>query len=245
MANLKSYAAISDQGPFLNMNEDDVCVDLACKLFFVLDGFGGSGIGDKASDVVKDSLLKFYTKIGGDPESTMPFFYDRKFLLEGNALLNSMYYAHEAVKSEFANCEMPQRGGASGVCASLADNILTVASTGNCMGLLYRAGHLKMIMTPDSYAAYAHDLKNKHFYTAPMSGFGLFDRLDIDIRECRVFESDIFVFLTDGAYARVDLDEIKYLLDRPEKDVKRIEGLFALANERGNLDNQSALILNF
>ena len=74
MISLKSYSAFSEQGPYLQVNEDAVEVDLINHLFLLLDGFGGSSVGDKAVQFVKDTVKKFYTKVGGDPDSTLPFY---------------------------------------------------------------------------------------------------------------------------------------------------------------------------
>ena len=49
MIELKSYGLLSHQGPHLNLNEDYVEVDLANNLFMVIDGFGGSNIGEAGS----------------------------------------------------------------------------------------------------------------------------------------------------------------------------------------------------
>ena len=39
--------SVSDKGPVLNVNEDDCVTDIKNSLFGVIDGHGGSGIGDK------------------------------------------------------------------------------------------------------------------------------------------------------------------------------------------------------
>ena len=76
---------------------------------------------------LKENIKKFYTKIGGDPDSTLPFFFSRKFLIEGNALVNSMRYAHELIKQSNMEKQMNDRAGASCLAAALAENIMTLA----------------------------------------------------------------------------------------------------------------------
>lgn len=243
---LKSYTAKTDQGPYLQVNEDDVDVDLRNKLYQIFDGFGGSGVGDKAVQEIKSTVKKFYTRIGGDPDSTLPFYYSHKYLLEGNALINSMHYAHSLIKKENRTKEMNQRAGASGVCISQAENVLTLASTGNLLGLIYRKGHLETLIAPDSLMKLARDDYASHFYTCPTSGFGLFDELHLNVQELRVFQDDLVVLLSDGVYSRIDRDEMKYILDkRGPMAIDKVNELFELANSRGNMDNQSALFLQF
>src|SRR5690554_2697171 len=97
---LKSYTAKTHQGPYLHINEDEVDVDLRNKIYMLIDGFGGSGIGDRVAKEVKETIKRFYTRVGGDPDSTLPFFFSHKYLIEGNALINSMHYAHSLIKKD-------------------------------------------------------------------------------------------------------------------------------------------------
>ncbi len=243
---LKSYAAKSHQGPYLQINEDGIEVDLLQKLYMVFDGFGGSHIGDKTVQFLKDHIKRFYGKIGGDPDATLPFFYSHKYLLEGNALINSMQYAHSLLKKENMAKPMHERGGASALIVAESDNILTMVSTGNLSAWVFRRGKLLRLLLPDSMETLASDMHEKNFYTAPLSAFGLFDDLSLKTTEVRPQEGDKVVVLTDGAYGRVSEDELRYLLERSmSSDLDRVQELFRLVNSRGNLDNQTCLLLNF
>lgn len=243
---LKSYAAKSHQGPYLQVNEDAIEVDLLQKIYMVFDGFGGSNVGDKAVDFLKDNIKKFYGKIGGDPDATLPFFYSPKYLLEGNALLNSMHYAHSLLKKENSSKPMHERGGASALVITEADNLVTVASTGNLSAWSYRRGKLSPLVLPDSMENLARDSHEKTYYTTPLSAFGLFDDLHVKVVEFRPIEGDKLIVMTDGAYARLDGEELKYIVDgKQSSDLDRIQEIFGVVNSRGNLDNQTCLLLNF
>jgi PPM family protein phosphatase len=245
MTQLKSYAARTDQGPYLQVNEDGQDIDLINKLFLILDGFGGSNVGDETVSVAKETIKKFYTKIGGDPDSTLPFYYSHKYLLEGNALINSMHYAHATIKDSNLEKEMNQRGGASVIGASVSDNIMTLVSTGNCLCYLYRRGDLSLVSKPDSQLYLGHDDYEAHFHSAPTSGLGLFEDLHINIDEIRILKDDLFVFMTDGVYARIPEKEIEYIIEKNLASNKKIDEMFELANSRGNLDNQTTIFLQF
>lgn len=243
---LKSYAAKTDQGPYLQINEDDFEIDLINKLILIFDGFGGSGIGDKTVSILKDNIKKFYTKIGGDPDSTFPFSYSHKLLVEGNALVNAMEYSHELIKRENSAKEMSKKGGAAAVCAAMADNILIFSSIGNCSVYLYRRGKLELFIRPDNIQFLTKSSSTKQFHSIPFSGFGLFDELNLKIDELRVIDGDLVIMVTDGACSRLDGEEIKYILDRKNiSDDQKIAELFSLNNSRGNMDNQSAILLQF
>jgi serine/threonine protein phosphatase PrpC len=246
MLKLKSYATKTHQGPYLEINEDDVDIDLHNGLFLILDGFGGSNVGNKAVELIKNTLKKFYTKIGGDPDSTLPFFYSHKYLIEGNALINSMHYAHDLMKADNESKPMNEKGGASAIAAAMAENIMTLSATGNCLAYLYRKGKLETILVPDSLRPLAGDEYINHYQTSPVSGFGLFEDLHLQIRELRLQEDDLLVLMTDGAYSRLKRKEIKFIIDKQDSsDEEKIEEIFKTSNARGNLDNQSTIFLRF
>ncbi len=245
MLRLKSFSARTDQGPYLQINEDDIEIDLVNNLFMLFDGFGGNNAGDVAVKFLKEKLKVFYSKVGGDPDATLPFFYSPRYLIEGNALINSMRYAHSLLCSKNQQLAMNERGGSSAIVAAMADNILTVASTGNCKGHLCRHGRLQPLNTPDTLIPLTSYDHTKHFYTSPISGFGLFDHLDLDVREFRLRAGDMVVLISDGVYSRVHEEELSHILNLKQDDGDKIDQLFDLANERGNMDNQSAVILQF
>lgn len=236
----------SHQGPHLNLNEDFVEADLVNNLYMVIDGFGGSNIGDRASLMIRDNIKRSYTKIANDPESTLPFFFSHKYLIEGNALINALHNAHQAVLRENEKKSMNARGGGSVLCAAMAENILTLVSTGNCGAYLYRKGHLAQEILPDSLRDLSRDRFSSYLHTAPLSGVGLFEDLHYQVKELKIASGDIVLLLTDGVYARLEESEIKYTVEKNlEDELEIIKELFKLANDRGNLDNQSALVLQF
>ncbi len=246
MIKLKSYALKTHQGPFLQNNEDDVEVDLVNDLYMIFDGFGGVGIGDRIVFMLKDAIRHIYTHIGGDPDSTFPFFFSPKYLIEGNALINAMNHGHREALKFNENKVMSERGGASAIVAGMSDQIMTFSSVGNCVAYLYRKGILEPIILPDSLSALSRDSFQSYFQTAPMSGFGLFDDFHLQVRELRIHPGDQIIFLTDGAYARLERRELKHFLGQSElSDIAKLEEIFSIVNNRGNLDNQSAVLLHF
>lgn len=243
---LKSYAVKIDQGPYLQLNEDGYIVDFINGFFLILDGLGGSGIGDKGVDLIKESMQTFYTKTSTDPDSTLPFFYSPRYLLEGNALINAMHYSHALLKKENEKKELSFRGAASGIGMSLGRNVLTFSSVGNCAAYLYRKGILEQLIRSDSFFALASDASPSPFQNLPMSAFGLFDDLHLNNSELRVSEEDLIVLMTDGVYGHLSLHDIQQALKQTDlPDVKIIESLLYLANSRGNRDNQTTIFLRF
>ena len=246
MIELKSYGMQSHQGPHLNLNEDLVEADLVNNLFMVVDGFGGSNIGDRAAMMIRDNLKRSYTKIAIDPEATLPFFYSHKYLIEGNALINALHTAHQVINRDNETKNLNSRGGGSVIAVAIAENVVTLVSTGNCVAYLYRKGRLSIEVLPDSLANLSRDLYQSYLHSVPMSGVGLFEDLHYTVRELKITDGDIIILLTDGAYSRLSTDEIKYTIEKNlESELDAIKELFKLSNDRGNLDNQSGIVLQF
>jgi serine/threonine protein phosphatase PrpC len=245
MIDLKSYGMQSNQGPHLNLNEDLVEADLVNNLFILVDGFGGSNVGDRAAMMVRDQLKRSFTKIAVDPEATFPFFYSHKYLIEGNALINAFHKAHQCINKDNEQKNLDNRGGASVIAAAISENILTLVSTGNCVAYLYRKGLLSLEILPDSLVSLSRDSFQSHLHSVPMSGIGLFEDLHFSVRELKVAEGDQVILLSDGAYSRLSAEEIKFTVERNSSELEIIKELFRLSNDRGNLDNQSGIVLQF
>jgi serine/threonine protein phosphatase PrpC len=246
MIELKSYGMQTHQGPHLNLNEDMVEVDLVNNLFILIDGFGGSNIGDRAASMIRDQLKRSYTKIAIDPEATLPFFYSHKYLIEGNALINALHTAHQNLSRDNEDKSMDKRGGGSVIAGALAENVLTLVSTGNCVAYLYRKGHLSLEVLSDSLANLSRDSFQSYLHSVPMSGIGLFEDLHYSVRELKMAAGDLVIMMSDGVYSRLSTEEIRYTIEKNlESELEIIKELFRLSNSRGNLDNQSGLVLQF
>jgi len=246
MIKLKSFSAKTHQGPYLQVNEDNVFVDYANKLYLVFDGFGGAGIGDTSVHKIRELIKNFYVKASSDPDSTMPFYYSIKYLLEGNALINSFHFAHEGMIKDNKEKEMGNRGGASVVGISQAENILTFVSTGNLFALLWRKGTLDIVVAPDSLQFISDDKSVGHYSTTPLSGIGLFTELHMTTKEVKVNEGDQIIVLSDGVYSRLAYKELKHFISSTDLNTnEKINHLFKQANIRGNKDNQTALFLQY
>lgn len=244
MGRLKSYSAKTHQGPLLQVNEDDYDVDLRNQLFFLMDGFGGAGVGDKAVGLVKSQLKSFYTKIAMDPDSTLPFFFSPRYLIEGNALINSLKSAHQSLKNENAEKDMSSRGGVSLIAVAASESLLTLVSVGNCASFLYRQGRLELLTYPDCLKPLSDEYQ-RSFHLHPLNALGLFDEVEPQVRELRLQNDDQVILLSDGVYGRLKEEEIKFVLEKKTEKSHLIDDLFAMANSRGNLDNQTAVILRF
>ena len=66
------------------------------------------------------------------------------------------------------------------------------------------------------------------------------------VKEVKLREGDVLIFLTDGIYSRIKEEELKFIIEKNfDREIELLKGLTKLSNERGNLDNQSGLVLQF
>lgn len=241
-----NFAAQTSQGPFLNLNEDAFEYDLDSEFFTVLDGFGGAGCGDVTVKELASNLKKFYTNFIFDPNSTLPFYYSPRYLPEGNAIINAALNSHQKIFEANTNKDLSSRSGASGIVGSKVESVLSLLSVGNCRAYLFRKGKTLPIFTEDSFKYLSHDLFETHLKNIPLSGFGLFPDLHYQVKELRVAKDDKVLLLTDGVYGRISDEELLSTISKFSLNINhKIHELFDLSNSRGNLDNQTCMILEF
>ena len=232
---LKGYGARTHQGPCLEVNEDAVEADPAAGLFVLVDGVGGGGVGDRAAALIAAGVRKAYAGFREDPDSTLPFFYGARYLLETNALVNAVLRANASAMEANAARPLPARGGGSVAAACVAGRVLGVVAAGSCGAWLARGGRLSPLAAPDGGGE------------AAAGGLGFFEEPCLAIREVRTRPGDAVLLMSDGVFARPgDRDLLRVLGSGAGADPDAVIGeLFDLANGLGNLDNQSCVLLSF
>ncbi len=243
---LKAYAAQTHQGPYLQVNEDGYDFDFDHELFMIFDGFGGSGVGDRAVDKLKQDIRSFYGELSRDPNATMPLYHNPRNLLEGNAITNALLNAHHNLMKENHAKPVNQRAGVSALVAVRAESLLVLVGVGNCTAYHFRQGALTKIVQEDTWRPLAQDQTTWKFKSSPMNAIGMYPELGQTLREVRLMEGDKILFLTDGIYPHLTDDELLYVMNKNAPDAQeRVNSLLKLSNSRGNLDNQTAMILEF
>ena len=243
---LSSYSYKSSSGPVLNCNEDTVDINLVNNLFMIFDGFGGEGIGDQSVQYVKEKILDFYANSCSDPDATLPYFYDPRYIVELNVLVNAIHHVHKEFIKDNLSRPINLRSGMSFIIGLLVDSLFMTVSTGSCASFLRRNGKMVTTIRPEALDDSVTE-KNRDASTLfPSSAFGLYNKLQINISELKVNLGDQILFCTDGVYAYQNLNEMNYILAKNNlTNNEKTQELIDLANIRGNWDNQSVILLNF
>lgn len=243
---LRSISCETSQGPHLQINEDSYDYNLEMNLFMIFDGFGGAGIGDKCTQELKEAFKKNFFHFSKDENATLPFFYSPRYLVEGNALVNAALVSHKKIYENNLTKETPYRAGASAIIFTQTETLLTFLSIGNCVAYLVRRGKATLLMKPDNLETLSLSDGESIFSTQPVSAFGLYPDLYYQIKDLRIQEHDSILLLTDGVYSRLHEHEISSVVTNSRFSPReKISELMKLANMRGNLDNQTALLCEY
>lgn len=246
MFNIKRFAALTNQGPFLKTNEDFYDTDIENGLFLILDGIGGAGIGDTFVHQCIQQIKHYYLHLVDDPENTMPFFYHPHYLLETNALLNSLKRFHMESFKQNQEKDITNRAAASILATTFSDHICTMINMGNTMAYLHRMDTITPIFSENNFGLFNNDVKSKFMRNIPQNAMGLFDYFNFELRELKIFPKDRILFLTDGVYSLLSTSEMQSMLIQKYDNLNQlIQRIFDYVNGKGNIDNQTAIIIEF
>lgn len=238
---LVSCHAKTHHGPFLSLNEDNYCFDFDNNLFMVLDAFGGSGVGDEGLKFTEETIRKFYGRIVDDPEATQPFFYSPQYTLEANALINALLYTHKLLLKKNHDKPLDERVGLSGIFLVKDESYINIINIGTTRSYLLRDHKLQLLLSDHSLNSF----RQKDTVNIPHFALGLVDDLNYGIKSFHVEENDQVLLMSDGVYDFVSEQDMKEILENELASSQKIENLFQLADNKGNIDNQTFLILEF
>ena len=241
---LKAYMSKTSIGPLLKTNEGIVEEDLSKNLYAIINSFGGNSEGPHhPTRQIWNSVNRLYSSITDDPDSTLAFFYAHQYLMEGNALVNSVIATHQSIlQDNLEKKDMSHRFGASGIFLALANHTANILSIGSCQAYHYSLGEIKLICTEDAMKLPL--TKSKGIKSIPLHALGLYDYLDFNFKEVRVKSGDYLILLSSGVYNFLKEDEILRCIEANQIVLENaISEMFCLANDRDNIDNQSCMIL--
>jgi serine/threonine protein phosphatase PrpC len=231
-------------------NEDAFLVADDAKLFLVADGMGGHAAGEIASRIAVDSISEFILHTKED-DGTWPHAYDEHFGRATNRLMAALRLANTRVL-EAMRKDARLRGMGTTVVACLADDSkISVAHVGDSRAYLIRNGELSRLTNDHSWVfeqvqagmlteaeAEKHPLRN--VITRALGG-----ALSVtpDAAEVDAQSGDVYLLCSDGLTGMVPEDEILRIVSEHADLEKACQKLIDIANERGGLDNVTAILV--
>ena len=232
-------------------NEDAFLVEDDARLFLVADGMGGHAAGEIASRIAVDSISEFILHTKED-DGTWPHAYDEHYTRTTNRLMAALRMANQRVL-EAMKKDARLRGMGTTVVACMADDEkMSVAHVGDSRAYLIREGQLSRITNDHSWVfeqvqagmlteaeAEKHPLRN--VITRALGGAL---QVTPDASEISAQKGDVFLLCSDGLTGMVPENEILRVVTANADDLpKACQQLIDAANERGGLDNVTAVLV--
>jgi protein phosphatase len=212
---------------------------------------GGHAAGEIASRIAVDSISEFIVHSKED-DGTWPHAYDEHFRRSTNKLMAAVRLANTRVL-EAMRKDARLRGMGTTVVACLADeDFLAFAHVGDSRAYLIRDGQLSRITNDHSWVfeqvqagmlseaeAEKHPLRN--VITRALGGAL---QVTPDASEIAAQPGDVFLLCSDGLTGMVPESEILRVVTSSNGDMaKACQELIDAANERGGLDNVTAVLV--
>ena len=242
-------AGLSDIGRKRRSNQDHFLLDDHHRLYLVADGMGGHQAGEVASQLVVDSIHKFYKSY---PSTSVPAKRepnDPALSSEANRLREAIAYANAQVYQASAAHKHYQGMGSTLAAVQFSGNMFIAANVGDSPIYLIHDDAIEMLSVPHTLLAEQSDLSpNDHTVFGPelqhmlTRGMGVEDTVSPDIWESPCFSGDRLVICSDGLSGKVEPEEIRELTSN-HNAAAACQSLIELANQRGGDDNITVVVL--
>ena len=242
---------LTDVGRKRKHNEDAYLLDVERGLFVVADGMGGHAAGEVASRLTVESIQEFISGTEDDHDNTWPFGYNNRYSVDGNRLSTAVERANEKVMRAVVNRPELKGMGTTVVAALFDEKRATLVHVGDSRAYLMREAELRRLTDDHSWVqeqvnagilsedeAKSHPLKN--VVTRALGGG---THVAVDLIEIPVGAGDRFLLCSDGLTGMVSDEEITNALSSPRTLEQIVRGLVDLANERGGVDNITAIMV--
>jgi len=246
-----SAFGLTDVGRKRRHNEDAYLLDAERGLFVVADGMGGHAAGEVASRITVESIQEYIAATEEEHESSWPFGFNSRVSVEGNRLTTAVEKANEKVMRAVQNRPELKGMGTTVVAALFDADRATLVHVGDSRAYLFRDGELRRLTDDHSWVqeqvnagilsedeAKSHPLKN--VVTRALGGAA---HVSVDLIEVPVRSGDRFLLCSDGLTGMVP-DEDLFTHFRSDGVIeKTVRQLIDTANDRGGVDNITAIIV--
>lgn len=243
-------AGLSDIGRKRRSNQDHFLLDDKHRLYLVADGMGGHQAGEVASQLVVDSIHKFFLSNNTTTPGTAriePL--DPALSSEANRLREAIGYANLQVHQAATAHKHYHGMGSTLAAVRFSGDMFIAANVGDSPIYLIHDETIEMLSVPhtlmaeqsklstDEVSIFGPDLQ--HMLTR---GMGVEDTVSPDIWESPCFSGDRLVICSDGLSGLVAPEEIRSLTSMQNPSAA-CESLVKLANQRGGDDNITVVVL--
>ncbi|MGD8988751.1 MAG: Stp1/IreP family PP2C-type Ser/Thr phosphatase [Syntrophobacterales bacterium] len=242
-------AGLTDIGRKRDNNEDTFYADDKVGLYIVADGMGGHRAGEVASSTVVSSVKDYMEAF-----HTSPVAKDAK---EGNmspaatAVSHSIELANRVV-FQLSQDQGSYKGmGSTAAVAYMHGDTLVTANVGDSRIYLIRADGIEQL-TQDHTLLAEHMRKNPNWdpnsASIPMKhilvrAVGIHETVETDVYEIQPLPGDLILMCSDGLTDMLSDEEIHQAVLEGGALEEVCDRLVEMANERGGLDNITAVLM--
>ncbi len=240
----------TDPGKKRANNEDALLLNDAMGLYAVADGIGGNEGGEVASRIAVETLAKAMPDLLGEKDRTPPMGRVRTDTPSVSALRESVSLANRAINQQRSQDPGLANMGTTLTALLLREKQAFIAHIGDSRAYLFRAGKLLQLTNDHSFVAeqvragtftpeQARSSPYRHVITRAL---GIAEEAKADLTNHALKKDDRFLLCTDGLTEMVADADISRVLatSSPQEAVQK---LLAAANERGGVDNITAVVV--
>ena len=231
-----SFSFKTDIGKYRKKNEDSTIIvenDSHDIFMMAMDGMGGHNLGDLASSLAEDYLIKAFNK-------------KKKFLCK----LDMKWWLRRTIKKtndylfKYTNNVPSSKGmGTTFTCYLIHKNTVLMCYIGDTRAYIIKDKKMIQQSIDETYVEYLYrlgrlkreDMKNhpsKHVIT---NALGCYEQISINLKFIKD-EYDYLLLCSDGLYNMVNEDKIAEIIYDNNLD-EAVDILIKEANEAGGLDN--------
>ena len=242
-------AGLTDKGRRRENNEDAFYNDDEVRLYIVADGMGGHRAGEVASSTVVSSVKDYMEAFHTSPVAKEAS--EDNMSPAATAVSHSIELANRVVYQLSQDQGSYKGMGSTAAVAYFFEDTLVTANVGDSRIYLIRQNGIEQL-TQDHTLLAEHMRKNPDWdpnsASIPMKhilvrAVGIHEVVEADVYETQSLPGDLILMCSDGLTDMLSDEEIHQAVIEGGEIIEVCSRLVSMANERGGLDNITALLL--
>jgi PPM family protein phosphatase len=240
----------SDPGKKRSNNEDSFLLNEELMLFAVADGIGGNEGGEIASRIAVETLAEAMPDLLGEKDRTPPMGIEHDTDIGISALRQAITFANQRIREKREQDPDRSNMGTTLTALLVRKQHARIANLGDSRAYILRADRFKQLTQDHSFVAEymlsglltLEEAKSSPYRHVITRALGIEASARPDFTEHLLRQDDRLLLCTDGLTEMVEDDEIRRIISgsTPQDAVQK---LLAAANDRGGVDNITAVVV--
>ncbi len=236
----------TDVGQVRSANQDSFLVDESASLFVVADGMGGHAGGEIASQLAIQEIQAFLAAHSDLIESPNLIHPDGRI---SSILADAVNHASTKIYERALEEPSLKGMGTTATVLKIIGSHAYCAHVGDSRCYLIRAGFIYQLTSDHSLVGEQvragiltkEEAEGHHLRNVITRSVGYQEEEDVDTTTLALEPGDLFLLCSDGLHGKVTDQELSLISG--EHEIKSVDRLIKLANERGGDDNISVVVV--